>query len=163
MLKKLIYTINDRYYFQALNFFNVIVVIHFLEHVAQMMQLYVLHLSRPQCLGLLGTVYPWLMHQEGLHYAHALFMLVMLYLLRIGFYGGLWWDAAMWFSFYHHLEHAILLSQSFMGVPMPLRWSLGSFLIPRLELHFIYNLIAIGLMMMAFKAKIPPSREGIKI
>ena len=101
------------------------------------------------------------MTSEWLHYGHALFMLLGLYLLRMGLYGGFWWDAAMWFAFYHWIEHSLLLGESLYGVPMPSRWSLGSFLMPRIELHFVYNLIALALMLIAIQQKTPPTRESV--
>ena len=132
--------------------FNLIIVAHFLEHIMQMVQLYIMHLPRSQCLGLLGSLCPPLMHSEWLHYGHALFMFGGLYILRMRF-RGFWSNFALGFSYYHLIEHTILLSQALEGVPMPLRASLGSFLMPRLELHFLYNLIALGLMIMAFRQK----------
>ena len=75
-------------------FFMLITVLHLSEHLAQGFQLWVLHLPRPQCLGVLGLWQPWLVHSEWLHYAHALFMFVGLWVIRpyILTSALLWWD-----------------------------------------------------------------------
>jgi hypothetical protein len=56
--------------------FMIVVALHFSEHLVQIWQLWVLGWPRPQCMGLLGLAYPWLMRSEWLHYGHALFMLI---------------------------------------------------------------------------------------
>jgi hypothetical protein len=62
--------------------FIAICIAHFAEHFAQIIQLYVLDWSRPDCLGVLGLWQPWLIRSEWLHYLYALFMLIGLYLLN---------------------------------------------------------------------------------
>ncbi len=152
MIKALIYSLNGRYYERAIQVFMLVVASHFLEHVCQIWQLYVISLPRPECLGLLGSFYPWLVTSEAFHYAHALFMLLGLAVFRISPLGGFWWELALWLAFYHHLEHAILLSQALTGENFcSMRCSLGSFLMPRIELHFVYNLMILIPMIVAFK------------
>ena len=130
-----------------LNIFLLVVYLHLFEHIAQMFQLYLLHWSRPQCLGLLGLLWPWLIHSEYLHYGHALFMLMGIYYLTKYMYNraSLWWmQLALVLAFYHHFEHLLLLIQSinhvyFFNTDMPT--SIGQLFIPRIELHFFYNLL----------------------
>jgi hypothetical protein len=42
----------------------IVVALHFSEHLVQIWQLWVLGWPRPQCMGLLGLAYPWLMRSE---------------------------------------------------------------------------------------------------
>lgn len=145
----LIKVVNSRHYSKYLLLFNLIVLSHFAEHIAQMIQLYILHWDRPQCLGLLGLLYPSLVHSEWLHYAHALFMLVGLYLLGFSVVGKakVWWQAATTLAFYHHIEHFIILSQAIAHynlfnspTPTSIVQAMG---VPRIELHFFYNLMVL--------------------
>lgn len=123
--------------------FNIIVVSHFAEHVMQMMQLYLLHWDRKQSLGLLGLWRPQLVHSEYLHYAHALFMLIGLAMMCKM---NKWLFLTFFLAFLHHIEHLCLLYQAITQEfwynalkPMtyPEHW------LPRLELHFTYNLIVL--------------------
>jgi hypothetical protein len=49
----------------------------------------------------------------GLHYGHALFMLIGFAVFRPSMVGKalIWWDIAFVLAFYHHFEHALLLGQ----------------------------------------------------
>jgi hypothetical protein len=130
-----------------LNIFLLVIYSHLFEHIAQMFQLYVLHWERPKCLGLLGLIWPQLIHSEYLHYGHALFMLVGIYYLTKYMYNKqslMWMQLTLVLAFYHHFEHLLLLLQSIshvylFGKTMPI--SLGQLFIPRIELHFFYNLL----------------------
>ena len=136
-----------------LNYFLIIIYSHLFEHVAQMIQLYLLHWERPRCLGLLGLFWPSLIHSEYLHYGHALFMLVGIYYLTKYMYNrhSLWWmELTLILAFYHHFEHLLLLIQStsqvnFFGKSIPT--SIGQLWFPRIELHFFYNFL-VGIPMM---------------
>ena len=143
----MIFTISYKQLRIYLNIFLLIVYLHLAEHIAQMFQLYVLHWERPRCLGLLGLIWPQLIHSEYLHYGHALFMLVGVYYLTKYMYNkhSLWWmELTLILAFYHHFEHLLLLIQSishvyFFGGTMPT--SIGQIWFPRIELHFFYNLL----------------------
>lgn len=130
-----------------LNIFLLVVYLHLFEHIAQMFQLYVLQWPRSQCLGLLGLIWPWLIHSEYLHYGHALFMLVGIYYLTkyMHIRKALWWmNLTLILAFYHHFEHLLLLIQSITHVyffDKTVPTSIGQLFIPRIELHFIYNLM----------------------
>jgi hypothetical protein len=101
----------------ALLIFLAIVLAHWAEHVAQAYQMYVLHWTMPQALGMLGLWFPWLVSSETLHYGYALVMLAGLWLLRPGFTGPArpWWNLAFGLQVWHHFEHALLLSQLIAG------------------------------------------------
>ncbi len=117
--------------------FALVVLLHFLEHIAQMIQLYLWHWSRPECLGILGLWLPWLVRSELLHYSLALYMVVGLAIYRQR-YKNHWFNTAYYLQQFHHFEHLLLLtSLFFLGKPM----SVGSLWFPRIELHFFYNLV----------------------
>lgn len=124
--------------------FNIIVYSHFAEHIAQMIQLYLLHWDRKQSLGLLGLWQPQLVHSEWLHYAHALFMVIGLAMMcKI----NKWLFLAFFLGFLHHIEHFCLLYQAithhnWWDQPKPVTY-LQMIWLPRIELHFIYNLIVL--------------------
>ena len=52
-----------------LNIFLLVIYLHLIEHIFQMIELYILNWERPMCLGLLGFYIPQLIHSEYLHYA----------------------------------------------------------------------------------------------
>lgn len=140
--------------------FNIIVIFHLLEHIAQAVQLWAMGWNRPDCLGLLGLVFPWLMRSEGLHYAYAAFMLWGLYWFKsAAVFPYIWlWTLALHLQFWHHLEHFLLLLQAsfhrniaFFAAPVSFvqliaqsisnqPWN-GQPILPRLELHLVWNLI----------------------
>jgi hypothetical protein len=116
--------INQRLHRQALNVFLFIVLAHWVEHLAQAYQVWVLDRPRPAARGALGQVFPWLATSEWLHYGYALVMIVGLVLLRPGFVGRAraWWTVALVIQFWHHIEHLLLLIQAqahvfFFGPP----------------------------------------------
>src|SRR4029453_15442999 len=71
----------------ALRVFMVIVLAHWVEHLLQGLQIYVLGWPVPEARGALGMVFPWLIKSESLHYGYALVMLTGLWMLRSGFTG----------------------------------------------------------------------------
>ena len=136
--------LNGIWHKPALQFFMVIVLAHWAEHLVQAFQIWVLNWPRPQALGLLGLWQPWLVKTEVLHYGYALVMLVGIFMLRPGFAGRslLWWNMCLAIQFWHHIEHALLQVQALLhhnlfGSPVPI--SLIQLWIPRVELHLFYN------------------------
>ncbi len=129
---------------RALWVFMVVVLAHWAEHLTQAWQIWVRGMPRHHALGALGMLWPWLVHSEWLHYAYALAMLAGLLVLWPGMAGRArtWWGIALGLQFWHHLEHALLLSQVLGG------WRLGGgqapssivqLVMPRVELHLFYN------------------------
>lgn len=134
--------------------FAAIVVSHWVEHVVQAVQIFVLHWPRDRALGALGLAFPWLVSSEVLHYGHALFMLVGLILLRPAIVAPARaaWDLALGIQVWHHFEHVLLFGQALTGfylfgasVPM----SILQLVAPRAELHLVYNAIVTGPMVLA--------------
>jgi hypothetical protein len=133
--------------------FMTICILHFAEHVTQLIELYVLHWSRPDCLGILGMFYPWLMRSESLHLAYALYMLWGLYHFRLKV-NNHWWFTAINLQKYHLVEHWILMIQLLAGYKPT---GIGGLWFPRIELHFAYNLMVLVPMLLAIKLKLKPS------
>jgi len=162
-------SLNTRWHRAALLGFMVIVLFHWLEHIVQAYQFFVMHWSRSMSMGLVGMYYPWLMKTEVLHYGFALVMLIGLWVLRKGFTGTSykWWMAAFWIQFWHHFEHFILFYQAqthhyWFGGKVPT--SVGQIWIPRIELHLIYNALVFAPMVVAMYYHVyPPARDAVKM
>jgi hypothetical protein len=159
--------LNTRWHNVALQGFLVIVLVHWVEHIVQAYQFFVMHWPRPMSMGLVGMYYPWLMKSEVLHYGFALVMLTGLWVLRKGFTGRshTWWMVAFWIQFWHHFEHFILFYQAqthqfWFGGTVPT--SVGQIWIPRIELHLIYNAIVFIPMVVAmYYHMYPPARDAV--
>ena len=135
---------NDRRYNAALAVFMVVVLGHWVEHVFQAIQVFVLGWDRPDARGALGMIWPWLVKSEALHYGYAVAMLIGIVLLRPAFTGTArtWWDLALALQIWHHVEHLLLLSQAIAGRPFfgaAQYTSLVQLVLPRIELHLFYN------------------------
>lgn len=138
--------LNTRWHKQALLIFLVIVLAHWVEHILQAIQIFVLGWPRPTALGGLGLFFPWLVSSETLHYAYAILMLLGLYLLRPAFDGRarVWWNIALAIQFWHHFEHGLLLVQAIIGrnlFGLPAPTSILQLVFPRVELHLFYNVV----------------------
>jgi hypothetical protein len=146
--------LNVQWHKPALQIFMAIVLAHWAEHLVQAYQVYVLKWPMHEARGVLGQVFPWLVHSEILHYGYAVVMLFGLWLLLPGFVGRSrnWWLAALVIQFWHHIEHAllqgqVLLGRTLFGAPAPT--SILQLFIPRLELHLFYNTIVFIPMLVA--------------
>jgi hypothetical protein len=138
--------INTRWHRPALWAFMVVVIGHWVEHIAQAWQIYVLGWPMHHAGGFLGYYFPWLVHSEVLHYSYALVMLIGIWVLRRGFTGTshTWWTVALVIQFWHHTEHLLLIGQATLhhnlfGSPVPT--SIVQQIIPRVQLHLFYNSI----------------------
>jgi hypothetical protein len=153
----------------ALRLFMAIVLLHWVEHLLQGLQIYVLGWPVPEARGAIGLLFPWLIKSEALHYGYAVVMLIGLWTLRGGFTGKLdhfWWMTAFWIQFFHHIEHALLLIQATIGhnlLGRPVPTSLVQLLVPRVELHLFYNTIVFIPMVIAMYYHLfPPAAETTK-
>jgi len=137
--------LNTTWHEKALWAYAVVVALHWLEHLFQAYQIWILDMPRPQSLGALGYLFPWLVKSEVMHFGFAVFMLVGLMVLAPGFSGAAakWWFASLAIQSWHFIEHTLLQGQAAVGsnlfhseVPMSVvqQW------IPRPELHLLYNL-----------------------
>lgn len=157
--------LNAQWHERALQLFMVIVLAHWAEHLAQAVQIYVLHWPRSAAGGVLGLWYPWLVNSEVLHYSYALIMLIGIWVLRKGFTGlsHKWWNIALVIQFWHHIEHALLIGQAtfhhnLFGSPVPA--SILQLIVPRVELHLFYNTVVFVPMIVAMNYHMfPPKWE----
>ena len=132
--------------YQWLALFYVLVVTqtgHFLEHVAQMIQIHVLALSGPDARGIFGTF-----DIEWVHFVWNTWVLLAVAVLLFRYPGNRWlWVTAI-FSSWHAIEHAyifsVYLSTGISGTPGLLAQGgalNGGVPLTRPDLHFFYNLI----------------------
>jgi len=156
--------LNGAWHKPALLTFTAIVLAHWAEHLAQAVQVYLLHWPLPAARGVLGLPFPWLVKSEVLHYGYALVMLVGIWVFREGFKGQArwWWTVALVIQFWHHIEHGLLqyqaiVGQNFFDRPMPV--SVAQLWIPRVELHLIYNTIVFIPMVIGMYHHLFPTRE----
>ncbi|AUS81260.1 hypothetical protein C1701_26365 [Actinoalloteichus sp. AHMU CJ021] len=138
----------------ALVLYGIVVLAHWLEHVAQAAQIYLFDWPVPEAGGALGLAFPWLVESELLHYGFALVMIVAFFVLRHGFGGRArtWWGIALGIQFWHHIEHLLLLLQAWSGVHLlsrPVPTSIIQLVMPRVELHLLYNAIVFVPMVVA--------------
>ncbi|WP_304454044.1 hypothetical protein [Nocardiopsis sp. YSL2] len=148
----------------CLRLFLVIVLAHWAEHIVQAVQIYVMDWPVPEARGLLGMPFPWLVTSEWLHYGYAFVMLVGLLLLLPGFTGRskAWWITALLVQVWHHFEHLLLLTQAISGVNiagMDAPTSLIQLLIPRVELHLLYNSVVFVPMVVAMYLHARPNER----
>lgn len=141
-----------------------VVLAHWAEHLTQAYQIWVLDMPRHHALGVLGMVWPWLVHSEWLHYGYALVMLAGLLVLWPGMVGRArtWWGVALAIQFWHHLEHALLLAQALTGWRLaggaaPV--SLLQLVVPRVELHLFYNTVVFVPMLAGMLYHLYPSAD----
>ena len=157
--------LNHQWHKPGLQVFMVIVLAHWAEHLAQAVQVYMLHWPIPESRGVLGLWFPWLVKSELLHYLYALIMIAGLWIFRRGFQGvsHTWWMVAFGIQFWHHIEHALLQTQvivgsNLFGSPVPV--SIVQLWIPRVELHLFYNTIVFIPMVVAmYFHMFPPKSE----
>ncbi|MGH2702190.1 MAG: hypothetical protein ACRDJ2_10515 [Actinomycetota bacterium] len=156
--------INGRYHRVSLRIFMVIVFAHLAEHIAQAIQIYALGWEIPDSRGILGLAFPWLVTSEAMHYGYAILMLIGLILFRPGFVGvsRTWWNIALGIQIWHHFEHALLLGQAVAGTPLfgqEVSTSVAQLVVPRVELHLLYNTLVLIPMLVAMVNHMWPSSK----
>lgn len=162
-------TLNTVWHERSLQIFMAIVLAHWAEHLVQAYQIYVMGWPIPESLGVFGYYFPWLFKSEILHYGYALVMLIGIWILRTGFTGSAytWWMISFWIQFWHHIEHFLLQFQAVIGYNLggaPVPMSLVQFIIPRVELHLIYNtLVFIPMIIGMYLHLFPPPGEEANI
>jgi hypothetical protein len=122
---------------------------HFFEHLVQISQVYLLGIAPKDAGGVLGQWLPGLATNEVLHMSYNSLQLTGLILLWPGFrHSGrakIWWQIAIVAQIWHFLEHVLLQVQYLTGYYLfesVRQTSLLELFFPRVELHFIYNLLA---------------------
>ena len=116
---------------------------HLVEHVAQMVQLHVLHLSGANAQGIVGQL-----NIEWVHFIWNALVLVTLLVLLPRFATNPWLIAVTPLAVWHFVEHSVMIATYIQtGVPgTPGLLSSGGLLfgglpISRPDLHFLYNLV----------------------
>jgi hypothetical protein len=141
-------SLNGRLHRRALTLYAAVVATHFAEHVTQVGQVYLLGWARPEAGGLLGLVFPGLVAAEVLHTLWNSLQLTGLILLLPGF--GIvrparhWWTVALVLQTWHWFEHALLQFQYVTGIYFfgaVKQMSILERVVPRIELHMLYNLL----------------------
>jgi hypothetical protein len=157
--------LNTRLHAPALQAFAVVVLSHWLEHLVQAFQIWVLDMPRREAGGLLGYVFPVLVTEEWLHYGYAAAMLAGLVLLMPGFTGRArtWWAAALAIQVWHHFEHLLLFFQAQTGTALfgrEVPTSVLQLAFQRAELHLWYNAAVFVPMVVALYLHLrPPAGE----
>jgi hypothetical protein len=165
--RELLARLNGPWHERALWLYMIIVLAHWVEHLAQAYQIYVLGWARPVAGGALGLWQPWLVRSELLHWGYAFFMLVGLMLLGAGCQGRSrwWWNLSLGIQLWHFFEHSLLQIQAIAGgywfggtVPT----SIGQLWVPRVELHLLYNAaVFLPMVIAVYYHLYPPSAEPV--
>ncbi len=160
----LIARLNTRWHERALWAFSTLVGLHWLEHLVQAYQVWILDWTRPESKGLLGVWIPWLVTSEALHFGFAVSMFAFFVILLPGFFGRshTWWLIATLIQGWHLFEHALLQGQALVdsylfGEAAP--QSVAQYWVPRVELHLFYNLIVFLPMVVAMWFHIHPRED----
>ncbi|HTD63409.1 MAG TPA: hypothetical protein VK732_01595 [Verrucomicrobiae bacterium] len=126
-----------------LGFLAVAQTAHLLEHVVQMVQIHVLHLSGAAAQGIIGQL-----NIEWVHFSWSALVLITLLALLPHFRANPWLIAVTPLAGWHFIEHSVMiatyLQTGVSGTPGLL--SSGGLLfdglpIARPDLHFLYNLV----------------------
>lgn len=131
----------------------------------QAAQIWIIEMPRPEALGALGYVFPWLVKSEVMH-TYTLLMFAGLVLLLPGFRGVLrnWWLASTMIDGWHLVEHTMLQIQAIVGINLfgsPVPTSFLQPFIPRPELHLVYNLIVLVPMILAMWLHTRPAQDSV--
>jgi hypothetical protein len=147
--------------------FMVIVLGHWLEHLLQVYQVYVLAWTPKQAGGALGLTFPALVESEVLHFTYNFLLWAGIWLMRPAFAGRarFWWTGALALQSWHFFEHLLLQVQWLTGIYLfgaPAQTSLLQLWFPRVELHFMYNLLVFVPMVLGMVYHFyPPAPEPV--
>jgi len=158
---------SDRRNEWMLKIFAGLMVAHWLEHLVQAYQVWGLGYERHHAGGLLGQIFPWLMHTEWLHFAYAVLTFAGLLVLYRAFEGPAlgWWKAALVIQAWHLFEHTLLFAQAqggftLFGAKEPT--SVLQVFFPRIELHLFYNSVVtvpiVIAMLLRWRSTVPQQR-----
>jgi hypothetical protein len=119
---------------------------HLFEHVAQMVQIHVLHLSGANAQGIVGQL-----NIEWVHFIWNALVLIALVALLPHFRTNPWLIAVTPLAAWHFVEHSVMIATYIQtgvsGTPGLLSSGgllFGGLPIPRPDLHFLYNLVETG-------------------
>ena len=116
---------------------------HLVEHVAQMVQIHVLHLVGANAQGIVGQL-----NIEWVHFIWNAIVLVTLLVLLPHFRTNPWLIAVTPLAAWHFVEHSVMIATyiqtGVLGTPGLLSSGgllFGGLPIARPDLHFLYNLV----------------------
>ena len=160
---KLYERINGPWHGRALLILFALILFHMFEHVVQVVQTYFLGVDRMDALGLLGVWMAELIRGESVHFSFAVYTWSAIFLTGGAAVGmarsfGL---IALAVQSWHLVEHSSLIFQRatdsfFFGASEPT--SLAQLLIPRVELHFMYNGVVFSAIVIALLLHAYPPR-----
>lgn len=132
-----------------------IVLGHWSEHLAQVYQVYILGWVPAKAGGILGLYFPILAQSEVLHivYNGSMWLGLVLLLRGMSDPARKWWLVTLVLQSWHLFEHILLQYQYLTGnffFGATVQTGIGQLLVPRVELHFLYNLIVFIPMMVAY-------------
>jgi hypothetical protein len=113
----------------------------------------------------MGLWFPELAASEVLHFTYNFLLWAGILILRPGFQGRgrKWWTVALGAQSWHFFEHILLQVQWLTGIYLfgaTQQIRIGQLWIPRVELHFMYNLIVfVPLMLGMIYHFYPPAHE----
>ena len=129
---------------------------HLIEHVAQMLQIHVLHLSGANAQGIVGQ-----RNIEWVHFIWNALVLVTLLVLLPRFRTNPWLIAVTPLAAWHFVEHSVMiatyLQTGVSGTPGLLSSGgllFGGLPIARPDLHFLYNLVETAPLLVAWLVEI---------
>jgi len=129
---------------------------HLLEHVAQMVQIHVLHLVGPSAHGIVGQL-----NIAWVHFIWNALVLVTLLVLLPRFATNPWLIAVTPLAAWHFVEHSVMIATYIQtgvsGTPGLLSSGgllFGGLPIARPDLHFLYNLVETAPLLIAWLVEI---------
>ena len=129
---------------------------HLIEHVAQMIQIHVLHLSGANAKGIVGQL-----NIEWVHFIWNALVLVTLLVLLPRFRTNPWLIAMTPLAAWHFVEHSVMIvtyiQTGVSGTPGLLSSGdllFGGLPIARPDLHFLYNLVETAPLLVAWLVEI---------
>jgi hypothetical protein len=129
---------------------------HFLEHVAQMVQIHSLGIPQPQAHGVVGAL-----DLEWVHFIWNSAVLIAVALLVRAYARNGWLWVTLLLAGWHELEHASImrafLTTGVVGTPGLLSRGgalAGGLPLTRPELHFLYNLAETAPLVVAFFSQV---------
>src|SRR2546423_6659858 len=132
---------------------------HLLEHVAQMVQIHVLHLSGANAQGIVGQL-----NIEWVHFSWNALVLVTLLVLLPRFPTNPWLIAFTPLAAWHFVEHSVMIATYIQtgvsGTPGLLASGglvFGGLPIARPDLHFSYNFVETVPMLVACIVQLRPA------
>jgi hypothetical protein len=139
-----------------LGFLAVAQTAHLFEHVAQMVQIHVQHLTGASAQGIVGQL-----NIEWVHFIWNALVLVTLLALLPHFRANPWLVAVTPLAAWHFVEHSVMIATYIQtgvsGTPGLLSSGgllFGGLPIVRPDLHFLYNLVETGPLLMAWLVEV---------